>query len=202
MSEKPAEWKTRLGGYLSSAPGGLAAFPSAAAKGSLVRGVLDGQPLEQLARLLPEPLAAWIVEPPMGSEWIPEAQLVALVHAVGDLQGWSEAEAGAWAREWSRRVFESPAYRILMAAPSPASQLRSAGIRWGAFHRGSVLEVEGISDDGVRLSLRFPPGLFDAPYLTILTQYFAAALEMSRAPGAEVALEDSREGFARFVARW
>jgi len=172
------------------------------AKGALVRSVIEGQAAGELARVLPEPLAAWMAERPMGSEWVPSAHLVALVHAVCDLRDWTGPESEAWARAWSGALFASPAYRILMAAPSPAAVLRSIGIRWGAFHRGSALDLEGVSDDGVRLSLRFPPRLFDPPFLGALGQFLAAALELSKAPRAEVAVEAAGEGFARFVARW
>lgn len=193
---------SRLDGYLARLPAGLGSFPEAAAKGSLVRGALEGQPLAEIAARLPEPLSGRISDPPMGSEWIPETHLVAIVHAVCDARGFGAAEAGEWARAWIRDVFEGPSYRILMAAPSPASALRSAGLRWGAFHRGSALAMEGIADDGVRLTLQFPPRLFDPPFLSVLAQSFVAALEMSRAPGAEVAVEASGDGFARFLARW
>lgn len=199
-SEKAKD--SRLDGYLARLPAGLGGFPAAAAKGSLVRGALEGQPLDKVAAVLPGPLAARVSDPPMGSEWIPETHLVAIVHAVCDVRGFGPAEVGEWARAWIRDVFEGPSYRILMAAPSPASALRSAGLRWGAFHRGSELAMEGIADDGVRLALKFPPRLFDPAFLSVLAQSFAAALEMSRAPGAEVGVEASGDGFARFLARW
>ncbi len=193
---------SRLDDYLARLPAGLGGFPAATTKGSLVRGALEGQPLAKVAAALPGPLAARVSELPMGSEWVPAAHLVAIVHAICDVRGFGPAEVGEWARAWSRDVFEGPSYRILMAAPSPASALRSAGLRWGAFHRGSELSMEGIADDGVRLALRFPPRLFDPPFLAVLAQSFVAALEMSRAPGAEVTVESSGDGFARFLARW
>lgn len=192
----------RLESYLARLPGGLDAFPDARVKASLLRGALEGQPLAEVAAALPASVAGRISELPMGSEWIPETHLVAVVHAVCDVRAFGPAEVEAWARAWTRDVFESPSYRILMAAPSPASALRSAGLRWGALHRGSELSMEGISDDGVRLTLRFPPPLFDPPFLAVLAQSFVALLEMSRAPGAAVALESGGEGFARFLARW
>src|SRR5512138_1288092 len=111
----------RLDGWLAGVPGGLDAYPEVQAKGSLVRSALAGQPAAEVARRLPPPLRRLVLDPPVGSEWVPEVQLAGLLLAIPDVAGMTDAEVLAWARAQNRALFESPAYRILMAVMSPAA---------------------------------------------------------------------------------
>jgi len=192
----------RLERYLAELPGGLDAYPAVQAKGSVVRNVLEGQPAEALAAAVPPALGRLVLDPPVTSDWVPEAHLGALLHAVADVRGMTDDEVCAWARAQNRALFESPAYRILMAVMSPASLVRFAGGRWENFHRGTRLEVEGASDDGVRVTLEFPPGLFDPFLLRVFGQAFTAALELSHAASPQVIVEWSGPESARYLARW
>src|SRR5512139_1401188 len=88
----------RLERYVAGLPGGLDAHTGAQAKGSLVRSVLEGQPVAALLERLPGPLRRLAAEPPVGSEWVPEAHLGALLLAVADLRGMTDEDACAWAR--------------------------------------------------------------------------------------------------------
>ena len=106
----------------------------------------------------------------------------ALVLAVADARGLTAAQLLAWTRARNLRLFRSPAYRILMAVVGPAQLLRFAGARWANWHRGTTLEVDGIADDGVRASVRFPRGLFDRTLLEVYAQAFAAALDRVDVP--------------------
>jgi hypothetical protein len=192
----------RLERYLAGLPGGLDAHPAVQAKGSVVRNVLQGQPVAELAARVPEPLRRLVLDPPIGSEWVPEAHLAALVHAIADLGGMSDDDVCLWARARNRALFETPAYRILMTVMSPAALVRFAGGRWENWHRGTRLEVEGVSDDGVRATLTFPPHLFDPLMLVVFGQAFVAALELSNAAVPTVTVEESGPESARYVARW
>jgi hypothetical protein len=187
--------------YLAGLPGGLSAYPDAQAKGSIVRGHLEDLSAD-LVRALPEPLRRLAADPPMDSDWVPEASLCALIHAVAERRRYGEREFLAWIRARNRALFARPLYRILMAAAAPEALLRHAGKRWGNFHRGSSLDFVGFSDDGVRLTLTHPPGLFDGPILQVFGQAFAAALEVAQAKDPVVEVEVERPGFARYVARW
>lgn len=192
----------RLERYVADLPGGLDAHPAAQAKGSLVRSVLAGQRVDELLPLLPAALRRLAADPPMAGEWVPEVHFGALFHAVADARGLSEKAVCAWSRAQNRALFRSPIYRILMAAISPGSMLRFAGRRWGAFHRGTELEVDGIADDGVRLALSFPARLFDRLLVVAYAEGFAAALEMAGARSPEVLLEELTDTSARYAARW
>lgn len=192
----------RLERWLAGVPRGLDSYPEALAKGSLARSVLAGQPVAELVPLLPPPLGTLASDPPMAGEWLPEAHLVALIHAVADVRRMSDAEVCAWARAQNRALFESPAYRILMAVVSPGSMIRFAARRWENWHRGTSLEAGEIADEGVRLTLRFPPGLFDPLVLRAYAGVFEVALEMAHARSPEVVLEEEGPGRARFLARW
>jgi hypothetical protein len=187
--------------YVAGLPGGLGAFPAALAKGSLVRSVIDGQP-EALLRALPEPVRALALDPPLDGEWVPEVRFAALVHAVAEARRWGTREYCGWVRGCNRALFASPLYRLLMTVVSPEALLRHAGRRWGNFHRGSTLELEGVADDGVRLGLRFPAGVFDTVLLLGYAEALAAALEAAHAREPVVEIDAREAGFARYVARW
>jgi hypothetical protein len=187
--------------YVAGLPGGLDAYPGAQAKGSIVRSVIEAQP-EDLLRALPEPVRALALDPPIDSDWVPEAHFAALVHAVSERRRYGQREYCAWVRSSNRALFASPLYKILMAVVSPEALLRHAGRRWSNFHRGSTLELDGFADDGARLTLRFPAGVFDALILRGFAEALAAALEAAHAKGPVVDVEASGAGFARYVARW
>jgi hypothetical protein len=198
----PATRLPRLAAYLAALPGGLAAYPDCIAKGALVRAAVDHRTdLRGWAAWLPPELGRLLLDLPLAGEWIPEAHFVALFHAQADLLGLDEVAVLARSRERSRRLFESPAYRILMAVLSPVTLLRFSGRRWENFHRGTRLEVGGTSDDGVRVVLRFPPGLFDRLVLLAFGQAFAAALELSGAhdPVAHLERQEAESGHFRLV---
>jgi hypothetical protein len=191
-----------VGAYLAALPGGIDAHPECVAKGSLVRNLLEGQPAGELARRLPGALRRLAAEPPMGIEWIPEVHLTALYLGLADVRGLRDEDFLLFARERNRSLFRSPAYRFLMEVVTPATLLKFAVQRWGNFHRGIALEVGGVSDDGVRVSLRFPEALLPPLMIRVYAQAFVAALELARArfPDVRVEAEDARS--ACFAAMW
>jgi hypothetical protein len=192
----------RVEAYVASLPGGLAAHPTAQAKGALVRNLLEGQSVVELARRLPPEIARLAEEPPVGSEWIPEAHLIALYLGVADLKGLRDEDFLGFARERNRVLFHSAAYRFLMEVVSPATLVRFAGLRWGNFHRGTTLEQESVADDGVRFTLRFPQRLIPPLMVRVYAQAFVAALEVARARFPIVAVEAEDARSARFVGTW
>jgi hypothetical protein len=133
---------------------------------------------------------------------MPEVHSLALVYALADATGLDDDAILAGVRDRQRRMFELPAYRILMAAPSPGTLLRGAEQRWATFHRGSTLEVEGIADDGVRLGLHFPRALFDGLHLRIFAESILAALDLSRAVSPRAEIVEAKTGYARYKVAW
>jgi hypothetical protein len=192
----------RVERYLSAIPGGLDGFPECQAKGALVRNLLERQPLEDVIPRLAPPLRCIVEEPPVGSEWIPEVHFSALLLAVGDARGFTDVEVLSWTRERNRALFRSAAYRILMAVASPAQLIRFAGARWGNWHRGSTLDIEGIADDGVRCVLRHPPFLFDSMLHRVYAEAFVAALELAHAPNPSVQVATESTELVRYRAAW
>jgi hypothetical protein len=89
-----------------------------------------------------------------------------------------------------------------MHVMSPGAMVRFAGRRWENWHRGTRLDVEGVTDEGVRLELVFPPGLYDALLLRTYGEAFAAALELANAAFPLVTLVESGPESARYLARW
>jgi hypothetical protein len=197
-----AEGLVRLERWLAGVPRGLDSYPEVRAKGSLARSVLEGQPVAELVGRLPQPLRVYVDDPPMAGEWVPEAHLAALILSVADLRSMTDGEVCTWARERNRALFRSPAYKILMAVFSPQSMIRFAARRWEYWHHGTSLAVEGVADEGVRLALRFPLGLFDELMLRAYAEAFTAALEMAHARDPVVTVEDRGPGRATYLARW
>jgi hypothetical protein len=192
----------RLEAYLSSLPGGLSAYPECQVKGILVRMLASEERYAGVAPRLPEPFRRLLVEPPIGSEWIPEVHYQALIYALADASGEEDDVILAGVRERHRRMFDSPTYRLLMVGSSPAVLLRAADLRWSNWHRGSTLEMEGIADDGVRAVVRFPRGLFDGFQLRIFAESFLAALDLSQARAPRVEIIEAGAGYARYRAAW
>jgi hypothetical protein len=192
----------RLERYLAGLPGGLDAHPECLAKGALVRNLLEAEQVAGLLPSLPEPLRRIAADPPVGSEWIPEVQFGGLLLAVADARGLDDAGLRRWVRDRNRALFQSPAYQLLMTVVSPAQLIRFAGGRWGNWHRGSALAVEGIADDGVLAALRFPPGLFDTVLLQVYAEAFTAALELASARSPRVEVLAETPGLARLRASW
>ena len=188
--------------YLAGLPAGLDSFPECVAKGSVLRSTLVQQPVAEIAARLPAPLRALVVDPPVDSEWMSEVRLVAIYLGVTDVRGYGDADVLAWARDRNRALFRNPAYRILMAVSSPATLLRGATMRWSNWHRGSTLEIEGITDAGVRALLRFPPGLFGDLMLKVFGEAFSAGLELARAPAPAASVELVAPGVARYLVTW
>ncbi len=192
----------RLERYLAGVPDGLDGHATAQAKGSLVRNTIETLPLPEIVPFLPERVRRLATDPPMAGEWIPEVHFVALFLSIADIRGLDDAEVWTWARERNRVLFQSAAYRLLMSVSSPGSLIRYAGLRWSNWHRGSRLEVEGVADDGVRFSLAFPEGLFEAVMVRVFAEAFGAALEMAHTPTPEIVVLGEGRGFARYLARW
>ena len=187
--------------YVAGLPGGLASHPGAQAKGSIIRSHLDALSPELVATL-PDPLRQLAAEPPMDSDWVGETYLCALIHAIAERRRHGEREFLAWIRERNRALFRRPLYAILMAVATPEVALRAVGKRWGNFHRGTTLALEGVADDGVRVGLTFPATLFDPLMLAAFGEAFAAALEAAHAKDPTVVVQASGPGFARYLARW
>jgi hypothetical protein len=192
----------RLHEYVSSLPDGLSAHPDCQAKGILVRQLATEEAYAGAGPRLPQPFRRMFEEPPIGSEWVSEVQYQAFIYALADACGQEDEAILAGVRERHRRMFESPAYRILMTGTSPAALLRGAELRWANWHRGSTLEVEGIADDGVRLALRFPRGIFDGLHLRVFGESFLAALDLAQARSSRVDIIEAGPGFARYRAAW
>jgi hypothetical protein len=190
----------RLERYLAGLPDGLASYPQCQVKGSVFRSLFDGVDLDP-APLAP-PLRQLLEDPPIASEWIPEVHLWALLFAAADQRRMDAEAIRSWIYQRRRQLFEGAVYRFLMALVPPATLVRTSAMRWGAFHRGTVLEAGGVADDGARLHLAFPSGLFDSQALDALTAVVRAALDASRARGAEVEVEEATATTARFRASW
>jgi hypothetical protein len=192
----------RFARYLASLPGGLQAHPEAMVKGSHLRLLLDGDHRASLVAAVPEPLRTLVLNPPMPNDWVSEAHFGAVIHAVADVRGMSDADVVRWSRERNQALMSTPLYRMVMKAFSPAALLRRGAERWNVGHCGSSLEVLSVSRNEARWELRFPVRLFDELLLRMYAEAFAVVIEGTRARDPAITLESADDTSARYLGRW
>lgn len=192
--------------YIASLPDGLASYPEARVKGSLVRSSLTASPRPLTVGMgLPPRLEAIILAPPAASDWIPEAELWALRTCMYD-RDFADAGGMAAYSEWvyglNLRLLRSPLYRILFAVLSPERLFVGSTNRWSAFHKGTSMEDVQATRGRGRFRLKTPPYLVPDIGRIGAESAHRAALELA---GAEkVVLTSRRESpsLILFDATW
>lgn len=188
----------RLDAYIRSLPDGLESFPQYRAKASLVRMALEHRALSQpVVEALPEPLRQLATNPPPASSWVPEVHYCGFSLAVADAHEMSSDAFGEFWYAVSKSLTTSPLYAGLLAYLPPRILLRSAGLRWSAFHRGMGLRVRSRGPE-LRLTLTFPPGLLPRLCAEGYTRAFAAIVDTSNA-GAQMSLVEGGDDYAVYA---
>ena len=167
--------------YLSQLPKGLDSYPDAQIKGSVVRTVLEHLPEGfELERLPPE-LGGLLEHPPLASEWVPDAPMVALTYAFRDVFFQTDEAYFAWLESGYVKMLDSRLYRIIMALSSPERLAKGADKRWGALRRGSVRELIH-SDERHNIGVvRYPESLFPRFHAVNFMSALLVAYRLSRA---------------------
>jgi hypothetical protein len=151
----------QLAAYLDALPDGLGSHPEAQAKASLFRSALEAHPLDDIAGgALPEVLVALAENPPPVSTWVPEVHAVAVHTAIFDVHFDDVESYHRFSFEQQKRLFASPLYHLLFRLVGVKRLLKSGKQRWGAFHRGSGVDVVPTSDTSAELKLSFPENLY------------------------------------------
>ncbi|MEZ4222352.1 MAG: hypothetical protein R3B13_15550 [Polyangiaceae bacterium] len=175
--DAPAE-STHLQHYIRLLPEGLNSYPDCQIKASIYRTYLADGTVPIQAAALPRELADLVNEPRAMTQWIPAVHSLAITIAYRDLCGDDETFA-AFVAQRARRMYSSKAYRVLMAAASPAQLIRLSSVRWHRFHRGFELEVFGVSARSAQIQIEFPEHLYLPDHLVGMAAAMSSAVELS-----------------------
>ena len=190
----------RLSRYLEGLPDGLASYPGAQAKGSVVRALVTTTPVRLDAAELPAPLESLVQDLPLPTQWVSEVQLNALGLAYEDSM--PRATHEAWVFDRNRAILTNPLYKILFWMITPERLFVGLPQRWSAFRRGTELSLLDRSTGGARLRLGFPKNLHDR---TTLANVCVAGRVVAEAAGARTAtmeIEDYAPTSAVFAIGW
>jgi hypothetical protein len=191
----------RMEAYVAALPGGLAAHPACRQKGSVVSGFLRDTPTTRLPRL-PDPVQALVDDPPLASAWVGEVHATALYMAICDAQFSDDESFVAYCGRFNRRLLRSPLYRVLMFVATPERLARHAGVRWGALHRGSTLDVALVGEGKARSTVRYPRELFPPLMLRCFATGFHAVVEGSGGKNVRLEMERRTPDQAEYVVSW
>jgi hypothetical protein len=151
--------------YVARLPDGLASYPEATVKGSVVLAHCVHPAFRDVQRDTTVPAEArhLLEEPPTRTTWVAEAHFNALMAALYDrtfrTTGGYEAYE-AWVTAQSRKLFETNLYRILFVFVSPERLLAATANRWAAFHRGTTLDLVKKGDKRFEVELKAPAHLY------------------------------------------
>ncbi len=176
-------------------------------KASVFRDALESRPLSpQDVALLPPAAAELVAHPPPVSLWIPEVHSCVVLIAILD-RHFPPGPAGLeeyaeWTYERNRRLLTRPLYRALFLLISPERLLRGVGRRWGAFRRGTTLDIVGQGPGWAELRVRHPTNLFNESTRYGLRGAFRAATEASGGRDVRAQATQVTEREARYTLRW
>jgi hypothetical protein len=196
-----------LAAYLETLPSGLASYPKALVKGSVVRDFILGSNLVAHIRAgqLATDLEALVRDPPPPGAWIPETHFVAITVAINALRFKEDGGVPAferWALDVNRRLLRSALYRVLFLVVSTERVFIGTERRWSAFHRGSDLHVVSRAGREAVLELTFPPKLFPDLLLRAFGCALQAAGEAAGSPRVDFTVGPETNGGARYAITW
>lgn len=170
-----------LAGLPTKAP--FRAFPECQSKASLLTTAIEHHGLPRLAIDIDPDVRDHLEHPPPVSGWVADVQLYGAVCALADGHGYGPAELERWIATLARRLYRQPIYRFLMLVVSPERLIRGTAKRWGAFHRGTELEVRESAEHRVVIQIRRP-----RPTLGIVQPSMVASIQVAieEAGGKEV----------------
>lgn len=195
-----------LSAYIDGLPLGVDSHPGCTVKASVYRDALDSKGLDDVIDELPEALRMLVLEPPPVSAWVPEVHAIAIMTAIRD-RHFESGQSGLdayeeWTHERNLRLLTRPLYRALFLLLSPERLLNGLGRRWGAFRRGTTLEVLESSRGRAALRLRYPTNLYDETALSGLSGAFRAAAEAAGARDPRLDLLERTPRGTRWEAHW
>jgi hypothetical protein len=187
--------------YLRNLPNALLSHPECESKASLYREAIRNLPKPLETADLDPLLAAYINEPVPLSAWVPEVVNTAMYLIIADQVFKNDDTFLQWIADFSKRVFEAPMYRVLMAVASPERLASGARRRWENFHTGVEYDVT-IGETGTEARMTYPRNLYDRLAFRAHLKAIEAAYRASGARNAVAELESMTSNEARFRVLW
>ncbi len=191
----------RVAEYLARLPDGVRSYPECRAKGAIFRRLLESRPVRGVrAGALPEPIREILGSPPLDGDWLPEASLGCVCHAIADFHGMSDGDYLAWVGPVNKQLFRG-FHGFVMSLISVEMAVRRGGGYWKMFHRGTQVTAEQLAERSWAVRMEFPPRLFDGLFLAQYAPVFRAGLEIAN-PDVDVRFAEAGDGFGVFHVRW
>ncbi len=192
-----------LARFVADLPAGLDSHPALKAKASMYCNICEERPVpgSDLERL-PKLLRSLQDDPRPVSSWIPEVHSQAMMLAVYDTCFDSLDEFGAFTYRQGRALLEGPLYAIAFKLVPPRLLIRTATMRWRAFHRGVDLQLVESGATFVDVRLEHPTGTYGDVVMRGICEGFRGALDMGGARDASFELARPGPTEARVRLRW
>ncbi|MDF2691891.1 MAG: hypothetical protein K0S65_274 [Labilithrix sp.] len=191
----------RLERYVSRLPNGLDAYSDCRCRASVYRIFIEQLDLASFPfDEAPAPVRALLQTPFLHNMWLPEAHVMATIHAVADFLGFDDVATLRWMDESNGRLLNSRMYRALMRLASPSILLALASRQWGILHRGTKLAVE--RGNPVRLQIDYPEFLYDELIIRGTATGIRHALALSRANDPSIEIEEYSPTRTTYRVRW
>jgi hypothetical protein len=188
--------------YLNALPFGLESYPDCSLRSEVIEPFRRDFGKVAHAPGLPPAVVSLLAGPTATKRWVPEVLFQTTNLVIRDVAFQSDAAFFQWTHDVNHEIFDKPLLRQLMRLFSPTLIVVGAAKRWAAFHRGSTLTSNPVSEANgrVRASARldFPEGLFAKVSLEAFEHAFLAALAGSRAKGVEVKLANATPTTAEY----
>ncbi len=192
----------RLERYIDGLPDGLASYPFCKAKATIVRALSEEMALDPLRlRGAPDELVALVTEPPPATAWVREAVVIGLHLAYADAAGLPNGKMLERIYATSKRMIDSPMYRILARVASPNFLLRGAELSWQLLHRGVTLGVE-LGDMTATITTKHPSNLWTSLAHEGASVGFRAVVESAGGKNVQCTVRRSEPEAAVFELTW
>ncbi|MEM9191758.1 MAG: hypothetical protein AAGF12_21480 [Myxococcota bacterium] len=191
-----------LARYLDTLPAGLDSYPECETKGVILRGAIDGHPLDEVAAGLPEELRSALDQPPPGGVWIPAVLSDCAFHAVCDRYYPTESAMIEWTYSRTKSVATNRLYRGLFRVAGPAAFLALAErLHNQMFQRGTILKVK-LERQLAEFRLGHPPRLHSRLNHLSNVPLLHAVIELAGGQSVRVDMKETGDQGALYIARW
>jgi hypothetical protein len=192
----------RLAAYLASLPAGIASYPEAEARASLLTTAFESRrPILDAGGLPPEVLSLFR-RPPLPSAWITQVHFRAAMLALADMHFGSDEAYVDWIHELNRRLYDKPFMKVIRALVSQGRVVSTFCSRWSSFHRGVTCRCDALSGKMAIVSLTYPAHLLNRIQGRTFAISLLAALEIVERRAASAVLTEHTPERCVVAASW
>ncbi len=192
-----------LSAYVAGMPEGLASYPDARCKGSLLVNLIEQDRLRaSQIQLLPPALRQRWESPPLVNAWIPETLTAAAILAHLDLvfRG-DEADLLRWFEKVSADLLRKPFFRLFFAVASPARVLRRMDRVWALNHRGGAACKFTLDGDHC-VRARVEASMYPLPVFRTVVNVIEVTIRAAGGTDVRTVETDHGEDYFEFECRW